>query len=109
MARQPKLVHPNYVALVAGAVLFSVSYAIALGDPLRRGFEGEAGRRAIPIAGPWCPKLTWPWALDGVLQFGGVALMTNAFVQPVTVLGTPTSLFDPQSTRQLLLGGRLEL
>ena len=109
VARQPRLVHPDYVSLTAGVVLFGFSYAVALSDPLRRGFDGESGRRAIPLAGPWFPRLSWPWALDGVLQVGGVAFITNAFAQPVTVLGTPTAQFDPLSTRQLVLRGQLDL
>jgi hypothetical protein len=109
VARQPRRVHPNYVSLTAGIVLFGFSYAVALSDPLRHGFAGDAGHRAIPLAGPWFPKLSWPWALDGVLQAGGVAFITNAFVQPVTVLGTPTAQLDPPSTRQLLLRGTLDL
>jgi hypothetical protein len=109
VARQPRLVHPNYVSLTAGVVLFAFSYAVALSDPLRSGFDGESGRRAIPLAGPWFPKLTWPWALDGLLQVGGVAFITNAFVQPVTVLGTPTAQFDRPLARQLLLRGTFDL
>lgn len=109
LRRQPRLVHPNYVSLVAGVVLLGFSYAVALSDPLRHGFDGESGRRAIPIAGPWFPQLTWPWALDGVLQAGGVAFITNAFVQPVTVLGTPTAHFEQTRTPQLRLSWRLEL
>jgi hypothetical protein len=109
VARQPRLVHPNYVSLTAGVVLFAFSYAVALADPLRNGFEGQSGRRAIPLAGPWFSKLTWPWALDGVLQVGGVAFITNAFVQPVTVLGTPAAKLDPLFTRQLRLSGTFDL
>lgn len=89
-------------------MLFGFSYALALADPLQRGFDGASRRRAIPLVGPWLPKVTWPWALDGVLQVGGIAFVTNAFVQPITVLGTPSAHFAP-SMRQLVLSGQLDL
>jgi hypothetical protein len=109
VARQPRLVRPNYVSLTAGVVLFAFGYAVALADPVRKGFAADSGRRAIPLAGPWFPKLTWPWALDGVLQVGGVAFITNAFVQPVTVLGTPSARIERPVARQLLLRGTFDL
>jgi len=103
LARQPHVVHPNYVSLTAGMVLFGFSYALALSEPIRHGFGGESGRRAIPLAGPWFAKVTWPWALDGVLQIGGVAFITNAFVQPVRVLGTPVTQPKPLTAPTLSL------
>lgn len=105
LTAQARQTHPNYGSLMAGVVLLGFSYAVALSDPVRHGFDDDSRRRAIPVVGPWFPKLTWPWALDGVLQAGGVAFMVNAFVQPVTVLGTPRA----QRSRQLGLTWRIDL
>jgi hypothetical protein len=38
-----------------------------------------------------------------------VAFITNAFVQPVTVLGTPAAKLDTLFTRQLQMSGTFDL
>lgn len=90
---QPRVVHPDYSALSAGVLVFGLGYALAVASPLR----GGPARLAIPIAGPWLSDVSWAWALDGLVQIGGVAFMVDAFANPVTVLGTPEShLIAPQ-------------
>jgi hypothetical protein len=67
---------------VGGIVLFSVAYGLALSVPLQRGFSGESGLLAVPIAGPALAvgcRLDgvnyWGLILDQVGQLGGVALV----------------------------------
>lgn len=86
--KQIRQAHPDYRSLSAGLVLFGTAYGLALADPIRHHFEGSSGRRAYPLAGPWLSPISWAWALDGVLQLGGVAFIANAFVNPVVVVGT---------------------
>jgi hypothetical protein len=78
--------HADGKALVAGAVLLGFGYALALSVPLTRNFRGDSDRLAVPVAGPWLSKVTWPYALDGLLQLGGVAFMVDAYANPVAVL-----------------------
>jgi hypothetical protein len=52
----------------------------------------------VPIAGPWLTGVTWKWALDGVIQLGGVAFMVDAYANPITVVGTPSAQIAPKTT-----------
>jgi len=101
--RQNRVVHPDYSALSAGAILLSVGYAIALSVPIRKGFDENSGRLAIPAIGPWLRDPTWGWALDGLMQLGGAAFIVDAFINPIVVLGTPEAqLHTPAGVQHLL-------
>lgn len=98
--RQHRRVHADYGALSAGAVLFGLGYAIALSVPVRKNFGEDSGRFALPLVGPWLTNPSWGWALDGLVQLGGAAFMVDAYVNPITVLGTPEERRMPSATAQ---------
>lgn len=101
---QNREVHADYHALSAGVILLGLGYAIALSVPVQKNFSGDSGRLAVPLLGPWLSNPSWGWALDGLVQLGGMAFMVDAYANPITVLGTPEAqLHAPAVTGEHLL------
>jgi hypothetical protein len=101
--RAKRVVHTDYAALSAGAILFGVGYAMALSVPVQKNFGDNSGHLAIPLVGPWLSAPSWGWALDGLMQLGGAAFMVDAYANPITVLGTPEAQLRAPAPGQHLL------
>jgi hypothetical protein len=101
--RARRSVHADYEALTAGAILLGVGYALALSVPLHRNFTGDSRHLAVPLVGPWLSSVTWPYALDGLLQLGGVTFIVDAYANPVAVLGASAAQLEQSRNREHLL------